>query len=601
MRFRAVVLSSVALAGVLALAALPLAGQEEPAEAAASPPPAPEPVPPEHRSARATMRTFLQAFDPQYQKPGTDPLDVAAACLDLSDLPEDVRTVSGPELAIDLKEILDRTVLIDFSTISDDPGALPYRLQVHRPQPGNPGVVVLAPDEDGAWLFTRETVAGIPAMSREVAGRHKVEGVVTEGPTTVSRWLRGFVPPSLQKVGFLLEHWQWLGLLLLILVGMVLDRLVSALVQTSVSRQLARWLKNVRADELRAAFRPVGLLVASLFWWLGLAWLGLPTEALAILLVAVRFLVATTIVWAAYRVVDVVSAGLETRAAETQSKLDDLLVPLVRKSLKVFIVTFGLIFVADALDLPIASLLTGVGIGGLAVALAAQDTVKNVFGSFTVILDQPFHVGDWVVVGDIEGTVEEVGFRSTRIRTFYNSMVTVPNANLINASVDNYGAREFRRWSTRLGVAYDTPPDRLEAFCEGIRELIHRHPYTRKDFYEVRFNEFGASSLEILLYLFFVTPDWSTELRERHRLAIDILRLAKTLGVEFAFPTQTLHMFRGTKTEPVPLPAGYGDRVGDVLTDARQKARKLVDDALGGEIPPPVGVKTRGREEEEEA
>jgi len=595
-RFHAVVLSSVALAGALALAVPPLAGQEEPAEAAADTP-AREPVPPEHRSARATMRTFLQAFDPQYQRPGTDPLDVASACLDLSELPGDVRAVSGPELAIDLKEILDRTALIDFATISDDASALPYRLQVHPPSPGNPGVVVIAPDENGAWLFTQETVAAIPSMVREVANRRKIEGVVTEGPTTVSRWLRGFIPPSLQKVGFLLEHWQWLGLLLLILVGMILDRLVTALVQTSVSRHLARWLKN-RTDELRAAFRPVGLLVASLFWWLGLAWLGLPTDALAILLVAVRFLVASAIVWAAYRVVDVVSAGLETRAAETQSKLDDLLVPLVRKSLKVFIVTFGLIFVADALDLPITSLLTGVGIGGLAVALAAQDTVKNVFGSFTVILDQPFHVGDWVVVEGIEGTVEEVGFRSTRIRTFYNSVVTVPNANLIHASVDNYGQREFRRWSTRLGVAYDTPPERVEAFCEGIRELILRHPYTRKDFYEVRFNEFGASSLEILLYMFFVTPDWSTELRERHRLAIDILRLARTLGVEFAFPTQTVHLHRGTTTQPVPAAEGYGGRVDDILSDARRQARKLVDDALGGEIPPPVGAKTRGREEE---
>ena len=123
------------------------------------------------------------------------------------------------------------------------------------------------------------------------------------------------------------------------------------------------------------------------------------------------------------------------------------------------------------MNLPITSLLTGVGIGGLAVALAAQDTVKNVFGSFTVILDQPFDVGDWVVVEGIEGVVAEVGFRSTKILTFYNSIVTLPNSNLINASVDNYGAREFRRWSTRLGV--ENPQAEMDAFPNGVVGRSH--------------------------------------------------------------------------------------------------------------------------------
>ena len=279
-------------------------------------------------------------------------------------------------------------------------------------------------------------------------------------------------------------------------------------------------------------------------WWPGVTWLALPVNVLNVLVLAARFVAIASIVWAAYRVVDVISRVLEARAQRTQSKFDDLLVPLVRKSLKVFIIVFGVIFIADNLDLPIASLLTGVGIGGLALALAAQDLVKNFFGSFMVIFDKPFNVGDWVTIGDVEGTVAEVGFRSTRVRTFYNSLVTVPNANLINAAIDNYGARQYRRWSTRLGITYDTPPDKIEAFCEGLRELIRRHPETRKDYFEVHFNAFGAAALEIMVYMFFVTPDWSAELAARHRLGIDILRLAHELGVEFAFPTQTLYLHR---------------------------------------------------------
>ena len=149
------------------------------------------------------------------------------------------------------------------------------------------------------------------------------------------------------------------------------------------------------------------------------------------------------------------------------------------------------------------------------------------------------------VIGDVEGTVEELGFRSTRIRTFYNSLVTMPNAELVRATVDNYGRRKYRRYKADLGIAYDTPPEKIDAFCEGIRELIRQHPYTRTDYYQVSFTGYAESSLTIMLYVFFEAPDWSVEMRERHRLLNDILRLAHKLGVEFAYPTQTLYLKRG--------------------------------------------------------
>jgi len=111
---------------------------------------------------------------------------------------------------------------------------------------------------------------------------------------------------------------------------------------------------------------------------------------------------------------------------------------------------------------------------------------------------------------------------------------------MVNSNVDNYGLRRYRRTKTMISITYDTPPEKIDAFCEGIRELIRLHPYTRKDYYLVYFSEFAASSLDILLQMYFIVPDRSTELRERHRLFVDIMRLAAKLGVEFAFPTQTL-------------------------------------------------------------
>lgn len=561
----------------------PASGQEPAADA---PTPSPPPVPAELASARATMRTFLEAFDPQYRRPGADPLDTAARCLDLSELPASVRDVQGRELALDLKDVLDRTALIDFAEIPRDPGAEPYEIEVHPPEPGNPGTVTLAPVDDGRWLFTRETVRAVPLMLERVAEQEIVEGAVTEGPQTFARWLRSLVPESLRGGGFLLEPWQWLALLVLVLLGVILDKVVTTLLKIPLERFLARRLETVATEDLEKALRPVGLLAAALLWWPGVTWLALPVHILAVLVLAARFVATASIVWAAYRVVDVVSRVLEAKAQRTQSKFDDLLVPLVRKSLKVFIVVFGVIFIADNLDLPIASLLTGVGIGGLALALAAQDLVKNFLGSFMVIFDKPFNVGDSVKIGDVEGTVTEVGFRSTRVRTFYNSLITLPNANLVSASIDNLGARQYRRWSTRLGITYDTPPDKIEAFCEGIRELIRLHPHTRKDAYEVHFNEFGGSALEILVYLFFETTVWSTELAGRHRLGIDILRLASDLGVEFAFPTQTLYLHRPGPGPEYPPADGYGRRVAEVHGEARATAGRLSAGAQGeGNLP----------------
>jgi len=428
----------------------------------------------------------------------------------------------------------------------------------------------------------------LPIWAQEASPPAETADAASEAAGQAPSWLRSHIPDPLKEVGFLLKHWQWLALLVLALLGVIVDRVVAHVLQLAIERQLAKRIKHVDHQELQRAMRPVGLLAATLVWWPGVHALALPERVLEVLVMAINVVAACALVWAVYRMVDVISTVLEARAAKTANKFDDLLVPLVRKSLKVFIGAFGLVFIADNLKLPISSLLAGVGIGGLAVALAAQDAVKNFFGSLTVIIDRPFQVGDWVVIGSVEGTVTEVGFRSTRIRTFYDSLITLPNSNLISASVDNLGARHYRRWSTKLGVACNTPPDVIEAFCEGIRELIRRHPYTRKDYFHVYFNEFAADWWSVMLYVFFQTPDWGTELRERHRLGLDILRLAGELGVELAYHTQTLYLHRPeAPAEPLPT-AGYGTRVEGVHGDARELARKLVDGALEGKIPPPV-------------
>ncbi|MDH5199181.1 MAG: mechanosensitive ion channel, partial [Gemmatimonadota bacterium] len=379
---------------------------------------------------------------------------------------------------------------------------------VYFPRPFNPddeailervdvgdGVIAFERAQDGRWRFSAATVANVAALSRLLAGlpaQVAADVAVLDEPG----WVRELVPAALRTDGFIgLRHWQWIGLLVLIFAGIVLDFVVRSLLAPIVGRLLARYQAAVDARTREQAVRAIGLFGAAVFWSLTIGLLVLADPAGAVADSAIGFFAVLAGTLAGWRVADLGGAVMMLRAERTASKFDDILTPLVRKTLKVFIVALGIFYGAQHLNINIVPLLTGLGIGGLAFAFAAKDTIENLFGSVAVVLDQPFEVGDWVVVGDTEGTVEELGFRSTRIRTFYNSLVTMPNAALVRATVDNYGRRQYRRWKTLIGVQYDTTPEQLLAFTEGIRELVRQHPYTRKDYYQVWVNDFGDSSL----------------------------------------------------------------------------------------------------------
>ncbi len=342
---------------------------------------------------------------------------------------------------------------------------------------------------------------------------------------------------------------NWLAILLIIFLAVTVYYASKTIAIAALNRRYKdpndadrKTPKNITRTAKHAAI----VAGATLAHWL-LTLLLLPEDARNILLLATKATGLIAGVATAYDLADVTADFFEKRAKNTATRIDDILIPLVRKAAKVAIVAFGLVFIAESFSLPITSLIAGLGIGGLAFAFAAKDTVENLFGSIAVVVDRPFDVGDWINIEGTEGIVEQLGFRSTRIRTFYNSLVTVPNATLVRATVDNFGRRSFRRFTTTLNLTYATHPDDIEAFCEGIRELVRQHPDTRKDFFEVHMRDFGPHSLDVMVYIFFKVPDWSAELRARHAFCLDIVRLAHTLGIDFAFPTQTLHIARQTE------------------------------------------------------
>lgn len=404
-----------------------------------------------------------------------------------------------------------------------------------------------------------------------------VKQTVVEQPHAIADWLRDRLPESLVQTSYVLELWQWIGIGVLVFLAVVVDRVARVLAQW-VTRRATHATKGEEQDASISRFgRPIGIWLGALVFHQLTPVLDLTPSAVGVLLLGAEFVMAVTGVWAFLGLVDVIADGLQERAKKTSNKFDDMLVPLLRRTLKIVVFIVGVVYVASKWTDNVWNVIAGLGLGSVAIAFAARDSVENLFGTFTVLLDKPFQIGDWIIMDDVEGSVEVVGFRSTKVRTFYNSLVTVPNRHFISGKIDNMGARQYRRFKTTVALTYDTPPELVESFCEGVRELVRKHPYTRKDYYHIYLNGLGAASLDVLVYVFFKAPDWSVELRERHRLLTDIMRLAKALDVEFAFPTQSIHLVKPEDLEHEDVP---GDIEGG-LRRGRDMAAGVLERSIG--------------------
>ncbi len=247
-------------------------------------------------------------------------------------------------------------------------------------------------------------------------------------------------------------------------------------------------------------------------------------------------------IWFLWRLIDGIGAYYTSRAAQSLTSLDDQLVPFIVKTLKIFLVITGVLVVAQNMGYSISGLIASLGIGGIAVAMAAKDTISNIFGSIMILLDRPFTIGDWIKTSDFEGVVEEIGFRSTRIRTFDKTLVNVPNSMLANMVIDNIDARPKRRVKMRIGVTYSSTPKQMQEAIEGIENILKYHVGVDQEFSLVKFDEFEDSSLSIFLYYFTKTTHWAEYLQIRQEVNMQIMELLESLGLEFAFPTRTVHL-----------------------------------------------------------
>ena len=254
--------------------------------------------------------------------------------------------------------------------------------------------------------------------------------------------------------------------------------------------------------------------------------------------------------WFGMRLTDGLCDKWSEVAQTTDAKIGIQAIPVVRRSLRVFIVLIGAALFLQNLGYSVGSLLAGLGLGGAALALAAKDSLANLFGAIVIFLDRPFQVGDWIEVGPVEGTVEEVGLRTTRIRTFANSLITLPNSALTTTHINNWSRMKKRRIKLNIGVTYDTGAEQMEQAVENIRRILREDPNIAQDFFLVNFDAFGASALEIFVYCFTTTTIWAEFLEAKQALLLKIMRELQGMGLSFAFPTQTVHV-EGLSLDPV--------------------------------------------------
>ncbi len=260
-------------------------------------------------------------------------------------------------------------------------------------------------------------------------------------------------------------------------------------------------------------------------------------------LFSVLFLVL--LAWLTLRLVNVLTYWLQGWAERVESPLADQLAPLIGQAAKVLIGILVFLMIIQNMGYSISGLIATLGVGGLAVALAAQKTLSDFFGSIMLLIDRPFVVGDWIKSPDsgIEGTVERIGFRSTRIRTFEQTLITVPNSRLADFVTDNISRRGGRRVWITVGVTYDTKADEMREAVKRIEDILKEHSEVSKEFFLlVYFTDFGDHSLEIMVYYFTKSIAWADYLRIREDVNLKIMDALEEMGLSIAFPTRTVHL-----------------------------------------------------------
>jgi MscS family membrane protein len=507
---------------------------------APTPVPAQEPAPEAPDSPRASARSFLDLAGRKGDFKG------AARYLTLPDDQEG----RGPELARRMRAVLERHV--DLDALSPLPegsreDGLPSGVDSVGTVPDgrggqDPVFVVRTRDAAGPyWAFSRQTVSRIDGWYDALA----------------DRWVRDWMPDRLQRHGPLgLTAWQWLAVPILLVLVLAVGRILGALTTAFLHRVFRRTPTGWDEQLLERTAPALRLLWAVAAAAVLLPWLALLPDAHRFVRSLLGGVATLAVVWALWRSVDVWAAFFMERPWATESPSTRSLISVTRNFAKVFVALGGLVATLAAFGYPVATVLAGLGIGGLALAFGAQKTVENLFGSVALAADQPLRVGDLVKVEDFTGTVERIGMRSTQIRTPDRTLITVPNGKLSDMRIEDFASRDRILFKETVGLAYGTSREQIERVVAGMEKVLRDHPAIWPDSVAVHFAGLGASSLDVAVMAWFRTSSYDVFLDCRQEVLLGFMRVVETEGSSFAFPTRTVHLVMA------PTPPSEGSAEG---------------------------------------
>ncbi len=342
---------------------------------------------------------------------------------------------------------------------------------------------------------------------------------------------------------------QWAALPVLIavacLAGMILGRASRAVLGWLARRTSATW-----DDALIGHARgPLALAWSVAIVSVGVPWLDLSPQTHTLVLRLVHGLFLLAFFWMLWRSVDVAAEAVGTASWARNRSGSRALLPLVRRVSKVAVLIAIVVALLSELGYSVTSLVAGLGIGGLAVALAARSTLENLFGAFSIGADQPFREGDFVKIEDFVGTVEAIGLRSTRIRTLDRTVIAMPNGKLADMRVESFAPRDRIRLACDLGLVYGTTSAQMRAILAGLERVLREHPKIFPDSITVRFKELAASSLNIEVMAWFLTADYGEFQAIRQDVLLQFMAVVESCGSSFAFPTQTVHVVAEQKSK----------------------------------------------------
>jgi MscS family membrane protein len=490
------------------------------------PPPTSQPKGPDDTLGRGTPREAIRGFldavrESNYTK--------AADYLDLRRIPAALRSEEGAEFAKQLQTVLDKTLWFDVDDLSDDPqgnteDGLPARTERIGTIAARDGAVDVTlarvPREDGQliWKISADTVRHVPALYDEFG---------------LSPFVAQLPPVLLETRLFDVALWQWIGILALILIAaasswlfeIVLRRIVLFFAGRSASA--ARRLLDVTAGPLR-------FILALLLFQAGKSWLGLPLRTDQILNVFEGTLWVVAATWAALRFVEGTSQRIVRRLTERGQLSATALVPVGRRMARFVLYVIGALFLLRSFGVNVTALVAGLGVGGLAVALAAQKTLENLFGGITLIADAPVRVGDVCRFGDKVGTLEDIGLRSTRIRTVERTVIAIPNAEFSALQLENLARRDRFLLKTLLRLRPPITPAQMRSVLNAIQRLLAEQELIDRNSASARMVGFAVAAVEIEIHAYVRTNDADQFSTVREELLLGVMDAVQEAGAVLA-------------------------------------------------------------------